>query len=424
MTDGSAGKQTSTDEPGRGALGAIAIWRQTTPAAKALLVGVFVNRLGAFLQIFMVLFLTHKGFSASQAGLALGVYGAGTVIGSFAGGWLSDRLSPRAATLISMLGSAALMVTILYVEIYPLILVAVLLVSSIGMLNRPAAQAMLADLTPPDQLVMTTAMYRLAINLGTAVTPLVGVALVKVSYDLLFWAEAIAALTYGVIALRYLPGKVAPDEKTATAAAEQPRAGYLAVLSDWRYVFYLAAVFFVTIVYCQYIAVLPLAIVDSGLSLWWYSAVVSVNAAIVALLEVPATKYVQAWPLRLTALAGFGLVAIGYGVYAISLVPIFLVIGTLIWTASEIIGAPTTFAYPGLVAPPHLRGRYSGAMLGIFGLGNAVGPVAGVAVWNQVGEQVWLWAAAVGVLSAVCARIGMRRPEKQPVAQTAAEPAG
>jgi hypothetical protein len=110
--------------------------------------------------------------------------------------------------------------------------------------------------------------------------------------------------------------------------------------------------------------------------------------------------------LRLTALAGFGLVAIGYGVYAVSLAPLFLVLGTLIWTASEIIGAPTTFAYPGLVAPPHLRGRYSGAMLGVFGLGNAVGPVLGVAVWDQVGDQVWLWAAAVGVLSAVCARSG------------------
>jgi cyanate permease len=93
MSDGSAGKKASTDKPG-GSLGAIAIWRQTTPAAKALLVGVFVNRLGAFLQIFMVLFLTHKGFSASQAGLALGVYGAGTVIGSFAGGWLSDLAQP------------------------------------------------------------------------------------------------------------------------------------------------------------------------------------------------------------------------------------------------------------------------------------------------------------------------------------------
>jgi predicted MFS family arabinose efflux permease len=411
---------TTAKEKG-GALGAIATWRQTSVTAKALLFGVFVNRLGAFLQIFMVLFMTYRGFSVGQAGLALGVYGLGSVLGSFAGGWLSDRLSPRAATLISMLGSAVLIVSILYIDVYVLILLAVLLVSTVGMLNRPAAQAMLAEITKSGQLVMTMAMYRLAINLGTAATPIVGVALIRVSYNLLFWAEAAAAVLYSAIAWKFLPGKSAEAE-AADKAAEEPKHGYRAVLADTRYLIYLAAVFLVTIVYCQYIAVLPLAIVDDGIDLWWYSAVVSMNAIVVAACEVPATKYVQTWPLRLTAIAGFGLVAVGYGVYAIALIPALLIIGTLIWTASEIIGAPTTFAYPGMVAPPHLRGRYSGAMLGVFGLGNAVGPAVGVWVWDKVGDSFWVVAAGVAVLSAVCARIGMRRPDEQPQ-EAATEPA-
>lgn len=403
------------------AMGAIATWRETSPAARALLAGVFVNRLGAFLQIFLVLFLTDQGFSRTQAGVALGVYGAGSVLGNFVGGSLSDKLSPRSTTLISMLGSAGLIVSILYLQVYALILLAVLLVGTIGQLNRPAAQAMLADLTPPDRLVMTIAMWRLAQNLATAVTPMLGVALVSISYDLLFWAEATAALIYSVIAWRFLPGRPPPEE--AAEAAEQPSQGYGAVMRDVRYLFYLAAVLLVTVVYVQYISVLPLAIKAEGLSLWWYSTVVSANAVIVALFEVPATKYIQHWPMRLTAIAGFGLVAIGYGVYAIALIPVLLIIGTLIWTASEIIGAPTTFAYPGLVAPPHLRGRYSGAMLGVFGLGTAIGPAVGVAVWSQVGDAFWLWAAGIAALSAVCARIGMRRPDTEPAAEPEPEPA-
>jgi predicted MFS family arabinose efflux permease len=309
-------------------------------------------------------------------------------------------------------------VSILYIDVYWAIVLAVLLASSVGMLNRPAAQAMLAELTESGRLVMTMAMYRLAINLGTAITPIVGVALANISYNLLFWAEAMTAVIYSAIAWRFLPGKA----QKAAAAAEEPKQGYRAVLADWRYDFYLAAVFLVTIVYCQYIAVLPLAIVDEGLSLWWYSMVVSANAVIVAVCEVPATRYIQTWPLRLTAIAGFGLVAVGYGVYAIALIPVLLVIGTLIWTTSEIIGAPTTFAYPGMVAPPHLRGRYSGAMLGVFGLGNAVGPAVGVVLWDKVGQTFWLWAAAVAALSAVCARIGMRRPEEQPTESAVAQP--
>ena len=146
------------------------------------------------------------------------------------------------------------------------------------------------------------------------------------------------------------------------------------------------------------------------LSLWWYSAVVTVNAAIVATCEVVATRWVQNWPLRLTALVGFGFVAIGYGMYAIAIVPVFLILGTLIWTGSEIVSAPTAFAYPGLVAPAGLRGRYFGAMQSAFGLGNAIGPVVGVALWRHLGQGVWLWAVAVAVLATVCARIGMRPP--------------
>jgi MFS family permease len=411
--------------PEAGPLGVLATFRQTPPAVKAILAGVFVGRLAGFLVIFLVVFLTHRGFTTGQAGFALGVYGAGAVVGSFVGGWATDRLSARSATAISMLGTPVLIVSILYIKAFPLIVLAVFLVGTVGQLYRPAAQYLITELTPPSQLVMVTAMQRLALNLGTTVTPLIGTALLSISYSLLFWAEAIASVAYGLIALVALPPKKKPVE-TAGDTVAPPRAGYRAVLSDWRYLFFLAAVFFITVVYAQYTASLPLAIVDSGLSLWWYSAVVSLNAFIVATCEVLATKWVQTWPMRLTALSGFGLVAIGYTVYAIGIAPALLILGTIIWTASEITGAPTTFAYPGMVAPVHLRGRYIGAMQTVFGLANAVGPVLGLAIWAAAGNAVFAWAAAVAALSTLCALIGMRLPGSAPavVNEPVAEPAG
>lgn len=415
----------SEQAPEAGPLGVLATFRRTPPAVKAILAGVFVGRLAGFLVIFMVVFLTDRGFTTGQAGFALGVYGAGAVVGSFVGGWATDRLSARAATAISMLGTPVLIISILYLKTFPLIVLAVFLVGTVGQLYRPAAQYLITELTPPSQLVMVTAMQRLALNLGTTVTPLIGTALLSVSYSLLFWAEAAASVAYGLIALVALPPKRKPVETPGESAVAPPRAGYRAVLSDWRYLFFLAAVFFITVVYAQYTASLPLAIVDSGLSLWWYSAVVSLNAFIVATCEVLATRWVQTWPMRVTALSGFGLVAIGYTVYAIGLAPALLILGTIIWTASEITGAPTTFAYPGMVAPVHLRGRYIGAMQTVFGLANAVGPVLGLAVWAAAGNAVFAWAAAVAALSTLCALIGMRLPGAKPavVSQPVAEPA-
>jgi MFS family permease len=140
--------------------------------------------------------------------------------------------------------------------------------------------------------------------------------------------------------------------------------------------------------------------------------------------EVAATRFVQTWPIRLTQLSAFALLAIGYGVYALGMVPAFLILGTLIWTMSEIVGAPTVWSYPGVVAPAHLRGRYFGAMQSMYGLGSTLGPILGVALFEHVGQRFFLWAAGVAVVAVVATvvgRIGMRGPEPTPEPEPATE---
>ncbi|WP_328323483.1 MFS transporter [Kribbella sp. NBC_00382] len=411
MSDEVAGEAT-TGTPARP--GVFETWRQTPREAKALLAGVFVSKLAAFLQIFLVLFLTHRGFSGSQAGWALGVYGAGAVLGTAIGGWLSDRLSPRSATVISMMGSAVLIASLIYIKYYPLILLAVLLVSAVGQFYRPAAQSMITQLTPPDKLVMVTAMYMLCVNLGTTVAPLIGVALAEISYNLLFWAEALAVLAFGVIALVALPK---PDRSAAAAAAKAKaeeadppiRGRYIDVLRDYRYSLFMVAFFLQAVVYVQYTAALPLAIKAAGQSIWWYGALITMNAVICATCQMIATKFVQGWPIRVVQLTGFTLVALGYAMYAIDMLPVFLILGTLFWTLSEIVGVPTMFAYPGMIAPPHLRGRYIGAMQTMFGLGATVGPVLGVLLFEHIGQRVWIWMTLIEVVATVIGAIGIRR---------------
>jgi len=428
MTGVAEDELSGSDLAGR--VGVITTWRGMPRQAKALLAGVFVNKLAGFLQIFLVLFLTSRGFSSGQAGLGLGLYGAGAVVGTFAGGSLSDRQSARTATLISMLGSALLLVSIVYLKSYPLLLVAIVAVSAVSQIYRPAAQAMITEFTPPERLVMVTAIYRLCLNLGTSVAPLLGVALASVSYNLLFWGEAIAALAYCVIALFFLPrgrrAKVAPPAAAASAAPagerarrKRRRSGYLALLNDRKYMLYLLGFLFLHLVYTQYTAVLPLAVKDVGLSTWWYGAVITINGALIVMCEVWATKFTQHWPLQIAQMTGYALLAAGYGVYAIGLSPLILVIGTLLWTLSEIIGAPTIWAYPGIVAPTHLRGRYFGGLHSIYGLGSTIGPILGILLFEHVGQRFFLWAAAVAVLATVVGRLGMRNQ----VAELPAEPA-
>lgn len=421
-TSGDAG-----GKPGGGA-GILVTIRESPLAVKAMLAGVFVNKLGAFIQVFLVLFLTrHVGFSVVQAGGALSADGAGAVLGILAGGVMSDWLGPRRATLISMFGTAFLVLGVLYARNYAVLLVVVTLLGAVGVVYRPAAAALLSELTPSNRQVMIMAMYRLALNVGTTAAPLIGAALVAVSWSLLFWGEAVAALGYAVIAAFALPqrGAARPAaEGEQVSEAKRLLSGFGVLLSDGRFGLYAFALFINAVVYWQSVSVLPLAVVAAGYRIVFYTVLITLNGAIVIGCELLMTKVTQRWQPRTVVMAGFALLGGGMAVYSVTWGFAIFVIGTLTWTLGEIVAGPTVFAYPAMVAPGGLRGRYLGVSQAMFNLGVAIGPVVGVEVWNAAGRAVWLWCGAACVVGLLCARYGMKIiPRDEPAAEAAGSPA-
>lgn len=381
-------------------------------AVKAIMLGIFVNQLGAFLNAFLVLFLTHRGFSLVQAGAALGVYGGGGVIGLLIGTAVSDRLGARRATMISMLGSAVLLITIRYTHNYAAILVVVGFTGVISLLYRPASAALVSELTPKSRQVMIFAMYRLALNLGTTVAPVLGALLIAVNYSLLFWTEAAVCTVYALLAAAVLPRHDAPAED-GTPAPRETKPPLSALFADRRYLVFLLAVFINAAVYVQYVSVLPISLKDAGYAIGWYSAMVSINGVIVITCELLMTKLVQRWPVKVVVALGFLLLAIGRALYALPWGIVVIIAGTLIWTLAEIVGGPSVFAYPGLAAPEGMRGRYLGAMQFAFGLGTALGPVIGLALYHVVGRSVWWIGGAVCLGAMACAWFSMRIPPSE-----------
>jgi MFS family permease len=396
----------------------VSIWatfRESSLAVKTILGGVFINRVGGFLNIFLVLYLTAKGYSPAQAAAALGVYGVGGVIGVLLGGAMADRLGARNATVISMASSAVLVASLLYLPSYLLLLGAVAAVGLLGQIFRPASATLLSELTPESRQVMIFAMYRFGLNLGTMAAPLIGFALYNADhkqYTLLFWGEALAALAYAVLAQLKLPPRKPATAGVMTGGPPQLAGSYRAVLRDRRYTLYLIATLFNAAVYMQYLSTLPLDVEASGLPIFWYTLAISLNGLIVIAFELPLTKISQKWPLKTTVGSAFALVGVGVGVYGFPIGPAVIIIGTLIWTLAEIIGAPTAFAYPAIAGPACLKGRYIGSFQFMFGLGSAVGPIVGGALFTQLGHQVWPVLALGSVLATVLALAGVRTPPK------------
>ncbi|MFL6160596.1 MAG: MFS transporter [Jatrophihabitantaceae bacterium] len=394
------------------------IWQtfsESPTAAKAIFVGAFVNRLGAFLSIFLVLFVSSKGHSAAAAAATLGAYGVGSVIGTLIGGVLADRLGARISTVFSMSASAVLTVSLLYLPNYALLFCVTALLGLVSQVFRPASATLLSELTPESRQVMIFAMYRFAVNVGTTASPLLGFALYNLGdkqYTLLFWGEGLVAVIYGVLALYALPRREKAPAEAGAAGAEPKADSYLDVLRDRRYLMFLLATFLNTVVYMQYLSTLPLDIKAQGVALLWYTVAIALNGAIVIAFELPLTKISQHWPLKISIGSAFLLVGFGMASYGLPLGPVVVVLGTLIWTTGEIVGAPALFAYPATAGPAGLKGRYIGSFQFVFASGAAIGPVVGGLLFTVLGHRVWPVVAVGSFLAALVVATTVRQPSK------------
>ncbi|HET9896134.1 MAG TPA: MFS transporter [Streptosporangiaceae bacterium] len=433
QTTANAGKGSSNGKNG-GRVGVRAAFFEASMPVKVVLAGVLINRLGSFLNLFLVLYLTSKGFSTEQAAFALTAYGGGAVAGVLAGGTLASKLGPRNATVISMSGTFLIMGSWLYLPSYPVLLAAAIVVSLISQLYRPASATLLSDLTADDRQVMTFALYRFGLNLGATAAPLIGLALYYLAghkFTLVFWGEALIALAYAVLAWVALPrAPKSQGDADSSPAAAGPGAGgqssgYLTMLRDWRYCLFLLAIGVHSAVYVQYLSTLPLNIKQAGIAIGWYTLAVSLNGLVVIAFELLVTKVTQYWPMRLSIALTLGLLGVGVALYGLPFGPAVILGGTLVWSLGEIIGGPATYAYPAATAPAGLKPQYIGSLQFMFGLGTAAGPAIGGWLLVRLGHDVWpVLAIGSGIATALVLIAVRQAPEQpEPAPALAADPA-
>ena len=382
--------------------GVLRTLRETPLSAHAVLIGIFINQVGAFVQLFLVLFLTARGFTVEQAGFALGCYSVGAIAGTFGGGAMSDRLGPRWTIVVSMGTAGVFTYSLTLFHSLPLIYSAAALSGGFARSSATASASLLFELVPKDRQVMMSAMRRSVINGGLSVAPLVGAAVATVSWDLVFWADAATSIVYCAIAAFVLrAAKINRDTEKATgmsAAERKVKTSYLVILRDRKYLVYLLLMLCNGLVHIQFFAVLPLMLLAEHYPTWAYASLTAVSATLGVGLQLNVTKRTQSWPIWVAVMSGWVLLVIGRGSFGLPGGLVVLFVAMLIGCAGQLIGGPAAFAHPAQVAPPGAKARYIGLANGAFRLGYAIGPVAGVLLWTHIGKGVWLICVILGAV--------------------------
>ncbi|MFS8498230.1 MAG: MFS transporter [Micromonosporaceae bacterium] len=114
----------------------------------------------------------------------------------------------------------------------------------------------------------------------------------------------------------------------------------------------------------------------------FYGLLLSLNALVIVVAELPLTRFTERRPPLRVIAVGLVLLGIGFGLTGLSRTEALLLAVVLVWTVAEMIYTPVAAAYPGLVSPEHLRGRYQGAEALAHTTGQVLGPMAGGALYG------------------------------------------
>ena len=380
--------------------------RSLPPAAWVLFCGTFVNRLGTFVMPFMTLYLTHRGFSVPQAGVALAMYGVGGVAAQFLGGWLADRIGRRNAIGFSMLGASVITLLLWQASGLLVIYALMLLLALVAEMHRPAASALIADLVPSEQRVSAFALFRLAINVGWACGLTLGGILADRSFDLLFVGDAATSAAFGVISLIALPHGM----RTSRQEERHLQGATRTILADRGFLLFLASVLIGASIYMQNVSTFPLHVQAAGFSTSVYGALQALNGVIVVLLELPITSWTgRRSRTRMIAL-GTVLIGLSFASLIVARSIPALAAMVLVWTLGEIIASPVSSAFVADRSPEHTRGRYQASLGVMFALGAVVGPTLGTVTYELSPDVLWIGCGVAGVLAAGLALAAGRHP--------------
>jgi sugar phosphate permease len=221
--------------------------------------------------------------------------------------------------------------------------------------------------------------------------------------------------------------KPAEPEQAAGETTGQPSGGYRTVLKDTRYLRLVATN--ISFVFSSTVITVLLAVYavdDLDVGAWIVGVFVVLNAAMVALLQTLASRWIEARrPVTVLVLAllfnaaafvvfGTLLVLPGWAVIA------GLLIAMVLYTVAEMLGSPPTSELSVVMAPEHLRGRYLGVYQLSWSVGGAVAPALLTALLEGGAALPWVFLTAISVL-AVPLVLGL---DRRPAATSEAAPAG
>lgn len=267
-------------------------------------------------------------------------------------------------------------------------------------LYRVGANAMLADLIPPEKRADGFATIRLSDNAGVAIGPSIGGFIAAASQFLAFYIAAAGLFLYGLVIL-FFAAETLPQSSDKNQSTDSGLGSYKTVFKDIPFISFVANSTFGLIANSLMWVLLPVyATQVLDIPKQMYGFIPTTNAFMIVLFQVGITRWTKRHrPLQMIALGmlfyaiGVGSVALGSNFWGIWASMIIITIG-------EMIIVPTGSAYTVNISPEHMRGRYMGIYSLTWSLSIGIGPLLGGFLSDNYGPTTpWIGGSLIGLAS-------------------------
>lgn len=379
-------------------------------------IAMFINRSGSMVLLFTSLYMTKElGFGIAQAGMIMSLYGIGSVLGAYLGGWLTDRMNYFLVMLWGLIGCGAVLLLMLWART-PLTIGAIIFTYPlIGDIFRPANSAAIAAYSTPENRTRSVSLVRLAVNLGFSVGPAIGGFIAfYIGYKWLFVIDALTSFAAAAMLFVFLPAHP-PKRPVADSTGKKPvsRSAY----KDYAYLFFILLVAVYGTFFFQLFSSIP-QYFKSGLN---YNEdtiglLIALNGAIVVAVEMPLVlvlerkkrtfRYIIIGTLCLPV--AFGILLTGQKGLA------YTITYTLFITLSEVFAMPFMMNHALSRGPKDRQGQYAALYSMGFGIATITAPLLGLGLADRFGFDTLFIALIIGsLLLAALFRISKRKSRQE-----------
>lgn len=350
-----------------------------------------INRSGTMVVPFMSIYVTQVlGRSIADAGLIITFFGVGAVLGSLAGGYLTDKIGFRPVQIIASLLTGIMFLLFGRVNDFTLVCIISVIIGCVSEAFRPANFTAIASYSNKHNIAQSYSLNRLAVNIGFGLGSTVGGILASINFHLLFWVEGIVYMIVSLLIVLLLPKQKIKKIKLKNKSPEHR------LRSPYKDKLFLKFIFFITIyVTCFYLVfrLVPIYWKEyKGIPENHIGFILGLNGIIIAIFEMILIKHLEKKKKDIFFIAA-GIVFAAFS-FLFLIVPFSsvwaAVLMIIFFTLGEMLSLPFINTFVVGRANEENRGRYASAFSLSWATAQIIGPAGGAFIAQKINYH-FLW---------------------------------